>query len=123
ALQDQHFNLRRFEKWPHGDSDRELAIHALIEGDATALMFDFMLKPRGTDIAHLDVSLSALGEMAAAPSGKEEEKVISSAPAAIRESLLFPYTYGAGFAQEMIKKQGWTGLSRAYTDLPQSTEQ
>ena len=35
ALQDQHFNLRRFEKWPHGDSDAELAAHALIEGDAT----------------------------------------------------------------------------------------
>src|SRR5262249_21403079 len=29
ALQDQHFNLRRFEKWPKGDGDRELAIHAL----------------------------------------------------------------------------------------------
>src|SRR6185503_12007615 len=25
ALQDQHFNLRRFEKWPKGDSDAELA--------------------------------------------------------------------------------------------------
>ena len=31
ALQDQHFNLRRFEKWPDGDSDAELAAHALIE--------------------------------------------------------------------------------------------
>ena len=37
ALQDQHFNLRRFEKWPHGDSDAELAAHALIEGDATLM--------------------------------------------------------------------------------------
>jgi len=125
ALQDQHFDLRRFEKWPHGDSDRELAIHALIEGDATALMFNYMLKPRGIDITRLDISLSALGEMAAAQTSKDEEKekVIASAPAAIRESLLFPYSYGAGFAQEVIKKQGWAGLSRAYTDLPQSTEQ
>src|SRR6267142_1493146 len=38
ALQDQHFNLRRFEKWPKGDSDAELAAHALIEGDATLAM-------------------------------------------------------------------------------------
>src|SRR5207248_10445174 len=38
ALQDQHFNLRRFEKWPKGDSDAELAAHSLIEGDATLAM-------------------------------------------------------------------------------------
>src|SRR3989440_4472315 len=38
ALQDQHFNLRRFEHWPRGDSDSELAAHALIEGDATLAM-------------------------------------------------------------------------------------
>jgi hypothetical protein len=123
ALQDQHFNLRRFEKWPRGDSDRELAIHALIEGDATALMFDYLLKPRGLDITRLAIPLSTLNEMAAAASDKDTEKVISTAPAAIRESLLFPYSHGAGFAQEVLKKQGWDGLSRAYTDLPQSTEQ
>ncbi len=44
ALQDQHFNLRRFEKWPHGDSDAELAAHALIEGDATLAMTIYMAK-------------------------------------------------------------------------------
>ena len=44
ALQDQHFNLRRFEKWPHGDSDAELAAHALIEGDATLAMTVYMAK-------------------------------------------------------------------------------
>ena len=31
ALQDQHFNLRRFEKWPEHDSDAELAAHSLVE--------------------------------------------------------------------------------------------
>src|SRR5207237_3293789 len=35
ALQDQHFNLRRFEHWAKGDSDAELGVHALIEGYAT----------------------------------------------------------------------------------------
>ena len=44
ALQDQHFNLRRFEKWPKGDSDAELAAHALIEGDATLAMTLYMAK-------------------------------------------------------------------------------
>src|SRR5687767_15833932 len=44
ALQDQHFNLRRFEKWPKGDSDAELAAHALIEGDATLAMTLYLTK-------------------------------------------------------------------------------
>jgi len=44
ALQDQHFNLRRFEKWPKGDADAELAVHALVEGDATLAMTFYMTK-------------------------------------------------------------------------------
>lgn len=44
ALQDQHFNLKRFENWPKGDSDAELAAHALIEGDATLAMTLYMAK-------------------------------------------------------------------------------
>jgi hypothetical protein len=44
ALQDQHFNLRRFQHWPKGDSDAELAAHALIEGDAVLAMTIYMAK-------------------------------------------------------------------------------
>lgn len=123
ALQDQHFNLGRFEKWPHGDSDRELAIHALIEGDASALMFNFMLKPSGMDITRLPMSISALSNLANAQADKKSGEVIFSAPTAIRESLIFPYAQGADFAVAMIKKQGWDGLGQAFKDLPQSTEQ
>src|SRR5262249_20919571 len=44
ALQDQHFNLRRFEHWPKGDADAELAAHALIEGDAVVSMTLYMAR-------------------------------------------------------------------------------
>src|SRR4030095_2351844 len=44
ALQDQHFNLRRFQHWPKGDSDAELAAHALIEGDAVLAMTIYMAR-------------------------------------------------------------------------------
>src|SRR5437660_1142502 len=42
ALQDQHFNLRRFEHWPKGDSDAEISAHALIEGDASLVMQKYL---------------------------------------------------------------------------------
>jgi hypothetical protein len=121
-LQDQHFDLRRFENMPRGDGDREAAIHALIEGDATGLMYNYLLKPVNSDITKL-ASISAFSDMTIDLAEKEGQKVLLSAPAAIRESLIFPYVYGAGFVQELVKKRGWDGVSRAFTELPQSTEQ
>ena len=122
ALQDQHFNLMRFEKWPNGDGDRETAIHALIEGDATALMYNYQLKPMGGDITKLP-SIVGFADQPVPQAEREKQKVYLSAPAALRESLVFSYIYGAAFVQEMLKKRGWAGVSQAFTDLPQSTEQ
>lgn len=122
ALQDQHFNLRRFEKWPSGDSDREAAIHALIEGDATALMYAHQLKGMGMDISKLP-PISSFSDQSLAQAERDKQAVFLAAPASLRESLIFPYVYGATFVQEMLKKRGWDGVSQAFTDLPQSTEQ
>lgn len=122
ALQDQHFNLMRFEKWPNGDGDRETAIHALIEGDATALMYNYQLKPMGSDITKLP-SIAGFANQSLTQAERDQQKVFLSAPMALRETLMFSYIYGAAFVQEMLKKRGWAGVSQAFTDLPQSTEQ
>jgi len=122
ALQDQHFNLKRFEDWPHGDSDRELAIHALIEGDATGVMYNYQLRAMKSDITRLP-NITQFSELANLQAEKEDQKVFLSTPRAIRESLVFPYIYGVGFVQDLVRKSGWEGVSRAFTDLPQSTEQ
>ncbi|MFN7931199.1 MAG: DUF6782 family putative metallopeptidase [Blastocatellia bacterium] len=120
ALQDQHFDLLRFDKWPKGDSDREAAIHALIEGDATALMMDYLMKPMGRSVTQLPKSiLDQMNSQTGAP-GMD---VMNSAPNAIREGLMFSYTYGLGFVYRLLKDKGWEGVSKAYTDLPQSCEQ
>jgi hypothetical protein len=120
ALQDQHFDLRRFEKWPEGDGDREMAIHALIEGDATALMIDYLMKPMGMNVTKIPKAM--LEQMNNETNGPGME-VINSAPYAIRESLTFPYLNGLGFAYDLLKAQGWDGVSKAYKNLPHSTEQ
>ncbi len=120
ALQDQHFDLQRFDKWPDGDGDREMAIHALIEGDATALMIDYLMKPLGQSVTKIPKNL--LEQMNSETGGPGME-VINAAPNAIRESLTFPYLNGLGFAYDLLKVQGWDGVSKAYKTLPQSTEQ
>jgi hypothetical protein len=113
ALQDQHFNLRRFEKWPKGDSDAELAVQSLVEGDATFLMMQYIMKN----------PIRALAMMKSLKDSGTTTEQIEKAPRALRETLLFPYEGGRLFAAQLYRKGGWDLVSKAYTDLPQSTEQ
>jgi hypothetical protein len=112
ALQDQHFNLRRFEKWPRGDSDAELAARALIEGDATLAMMLYMAKN----------PLVALAFSRSLTTGVATEQ-FNQAPRAMRESLIFPYMQGMEWATQLYKRGGWTMVSNAFTRLPLSSEQ
>jgi hypothetical protein len=111
ALQDQHFNLRRFEKWPKGDSDAELAARALIEGDATLAMTHYLTR-------HPMIALAFMRSSQDTPSDQFEQ-----APRAVRESLLFPYAEGSNWAAEVYERGGWNMVSKAFTKLPRSTEQ
>ncbi|HEX7529795.1 MAG TPA: hypothetical protein VF333_01530, partial [Pyrinomonadaceae bacterium] len=113
ALQDQHFNLRRFERWPKGDSDAELAAHALIEGDATLAMALYVANNPLRALAFLK-SLGTAGM----PSAE-----LDKAPRALRETLLFPYQEGINWTRSLYRLGGWDRVSKAFTDLPQSTEQ
>ena len=113
ALQDQHFNLRRFEKWPKGDSDAELAAHALIEGDATLAMTLYMAKN----------PLVALAFIRSLGGGNMASDQFKQAPRAIRESLVFPYEQGSEWATRVYKQGGWGSVSRAYAKPPLSSEQ
>jgi hypothetical protein len=113
ALQDQHFNLRRFSDWPKGDSDAELAAHALVEGDATLVMTFYVMR----DLKRVAAMMKSMNA-----EGSSSEK-IERAPRVIRESLLFPYKQGTDFASQLYKRGGWPLISEAYKSLPQSSEQ
>jgi hypothetical protein len=111
ALQDQHFDLRRFEHWRKGDADAELAAHALVEGDATWLMTQYVLKdPR-----------RVIGMMKSV--GTTSTAKIDSAPRSLRESLVFPYDQGMAWVRQLYQRGGWKAVDDAFTNLPQSTEQ
>jgi hypothetical protein len=114
ALQDQHFDLKRFDKWPKGESDSELAFHALVEGDATLTMTHYMVRSPAR-------ALAFLRSFSSGSQGSSEQ--IDKAPAALRETLVFPYTQGMQWVGEIYKRSGWQGVTRAYTDLPESSEQ
>lgn len=110
ALQDQHFDLRRFEKWPDGDADAELAAHALVEGDASLAMMLYVMR---------DFKRAA-GMLRSASASSPQ---LDRAPRALRESLVFPYDKGLEWATQIYRRGGWAAVSAAYKELPQSTEQ
>lgn len=124
ALQDQHFNLRRFEDWPKGDSDAELAAHALVEGEATLVMIEYDFEQQGMK---LDMNkIGALTDNMIEQDADSETKaypVLANAPKVLKENLQFPYLYGAGFVGAVLKNRSWQALDTTYASLPASTEQ
>ena len=114
ALQDQHFNLRRFEDWPKHDSDAELAAHALVEGDASFLMMQYVTQSPARQLAFLKAMMTG---------GAGSSEQIEKAPRVLRETLLFPYLQGTAFVTQVYKRGGWEAVTAAFKTLPQSTEQ
>lgn len=119
ALQDQKFDLSRFVNKFKGFSEVELAIHALIEGDATLVMLeawgDSTLDITGLDLALEIVEKSArLMNILPTP---------SDLPPVLRDILLFPYVEGLRFVARIRSEGSWKDVDGIYDDPPLSTEQ
>jgi len=121
ALQDQHYDLQRNFDLVKDQSDLTLARKALIEGDAVAVMFVYLLEPLGLSVddlpdmqALLQASMSLLGD---------QFQVYARAPLILRQQLLFPYVHGLTFVKAALARGGWEGLAHVYQHPPVSTEQ
>jgi len=122
ALQDQHFDLWTLRDRVGTDDDIDLALTALIEGDAT---WSMMLHA-SPEIARLPKSVD-LGTLLAAMGGGESASsgggALARAPAIFRESLVFPYVGGLVFARALWLSGGFPSLDGAFREPPMSTEQ
>ncbi len=132
ALQDQHLDL---EKWSDQtpsdvshtaseDSDHlakdefDTAREAVTEGQATAVMFDELLKPKGMSIIkEPEVVDSIKQDMASS----ENSPVMARAPLLLFESMLFPYREGLSFEQDLWMDRGQTAAFTGALDRPPSS--
>jgi hypothetical protein len=112
ALQDQHFDLKKRERYVDGDSDALLAQSCLAEGDATSAMADFLMADEGQTA--LDAPDSALSHLV-------DES--SSVPAYIQRSVFAPYSEGLRFVNALRRHGGWQEVDRAWTRSALTTEQ
>lgn len=115
ALQDQHYDLSHVTDWQPDQGDRQAAVHALAEGDATSAMLDAMLKPRGSTALDLPEGLM------------RAESVFGSAalqaPPILVRSLLAPYIDGLTFTNFLRRRGGFPAVDAAWRALPVTTEQ
>jgi hypothetical protein len=113
ALQDQHFSLNRMPLEIKNNDDRAVAASALVEGDATLVMSEFMLK---------NLSLRTLKDTVVTSFG-QDMKQIEKAPRYLREMLVFPYLRGQEFCAMLFARGGYEAVSKAYQQPPSSSAQ
>ena len=113
ALQDQHFVLSKLPLDLHNNDDRAGAASALVEGDATLVMNEFMAG---------DLSLDALRENVGGLFTKSLDQ-LQTVPRMLRDSLVFPYIAGLKFCQTLYQQDGEAGINAAFARLPASTSQ
>ena len=98
ALQDQHFGLGKLHASTFG-TDAEMALAALIEGDATLTMIRLLGKEQPHAAKMLSVPL-------------EKSKNLQNA---------FLYAQGARYVQALEKRGGWSAVDMRYPFPPTST--
>ena len=129
ALQDQHSDL---EKWDDqtpedvstdvtGDNDHlkrdemDTARDAVAEGQATAVMMDYVLKPMGKSLVKDPEVLDALKQHM---TGAGDSPVMARAPLLLSESMLFPYREGLSFEQDIWMDKGRDAAFAGALDNP-----
>ena len=113
ALEDQHFHLKNLPLEIKNNDDRALAASALVEGDATLVMNQFM-------VGRLDAT--AVRETLAAALTTDVRQ-LANAPRFLRENLLFPYLQGQQFCMTLFESGGWEALGQAFAHPPTCSAQ
>ncbi len=104
ALQDQHFDIEAAQKKYKGDTDRELAYKAIVEGDAT--LSGFSVVTGRVDDQTIDYFDTHLQDIVPVFMGRMEGK-----PRAMTYPLIFQYTEGARFVAEAYHRKRWDGVN------------
>jgi hypothetical protein len=127
ALQDQNFGIERFFKTPKAKnkydvtSSEEISARvAVMEGQAAAVMIDYLLAPTGQSAkTEPDIALAMQNGMLM----ESDAPIFAKAPLYLREDMKFPYTYGLNFTLELLKESKEKAFAGAFSKPPESTRQ
>jgi hypothetical protein len=116
ALQDQNFALQDQLDKLKDNSDKEIALKSVAEGDATIAGFAYVAGRMDNSIADtIDSSMKDLPQTFAAQS--------KDTPEGLGYPLIFQYSGGVHFVREAYRRGGWKGVDALYAKPPQSSQQ
>ena len=121
ALADQHFHLARFIARASQNDDSGLARMAVMEGQATWLMSEYLARQSGKSLVNSPELVKLMSDMNGASSG--QFPVFDRAPRYLQETLLFPYTQGMLFQQAVVEKMGKAAFSEVFLRPPETTQE
>ncbi len=120
ALADQHFNLNKYLHRSKTD-DSSLARMAVMEGQATWLMYEVQAQKAGQSLTTSPSIVEAMSQPS--ESGNNQFPVLSKSPLYMRESLLFPYMQGLKFQQAVVLKMGKAGFTEVFQNPPVNSQE
>ncbi len=121
ALADQNFNLAKFIRQGRKSDDGSTARMAVMEGQATWMMSEYLARKMGQSLRNSPELVSTMSSLS--ESGGGQYPVFDQAPLYERVSLVFPYTKGMLLQTAVLEHDGKTGFAEVFRKPPASTQQ
>jgi hypothetical protein len=120
ALADQSYNLGKFIRQGRQSDDGSTARLAVMEGQATWLMAEYLARKNGGSLK----DSPAMVQMMSSPSDASGQfPVYENAPLYLRQTLVFPYTKGMLFQNAVFQRDGQYSFAEVFQKPPLSTQQ
>ena len=133
ALQDQNFGLDQWlqvgddqrdnpDNLDAGPDEEQAARQAVSEGQGMAVMMDYVLEPSGKSLA----DMPAMGEIFKQQTMERvgDTPILAGAPMYLREMVIFPYTYGLTFLEDLLTHGGREmAFAGAFKNPPRDTRE
>ncbi|MDD5729557.1 MAG: hypothetical protein PHN57_00300 [Candidatus Omnitrophica bacterium] len=114
AFQDRNFDLEKFSGWKEQQDnfDYIYARKSVSEGEATAIMLEYLLNSDGKSFKDLEDVFPMI-----------EEKLLKNSPYVRQDVVYSIYGYGANFIQSLLKQGEWGDLDKVFKSPPVSMKE
>lgn len=116
ALQDQHFGIEQMIDRVKDNDDRDLALKAVAEGDATLAGYGYVVG--NLDDASIDSIVDRMDDLPRTFAAQSAD-----VPMGLSAPMIFQYADGVRFVAEAYRRGGWTAVNAIYADPPRATLQ
>ncbi|HWB98071.1 MAG TPA: hypothetical protein VG672_15260, partial [Bryobacteraceae bacterium] len=121
ALADQNYHLDKYIKQGQKSDDGATARMAVMEGQATWLMSEYLARRMGKSLADSPALLEMMSR--SMDPGGGQFPVFDGSPLYLKETLVFPYTKGMLFQHAVFRKDGKAAFGEVFRRPPASTQQ